>query len=313
MSKELVVSLNGREKKIAIIEDDVVTEFYVERGDENQGIVGNIYKGKVMKVLPGMQSAFVDIGLERDAFLYVSDFIDDEEFEGAFDERKEKDVRPPITLGKSAPKPERPRTPRVPTSAQTQSLNEQDLSEAELDEAATLEALSHLEELTEEPMVEHADDDEPNKIEIKAPQDSFDQRRSKRLRFVPPPEKIKEVEKVEVVEAVVVAGEAEEIPVITEPEEEDFSGRGRRRRSPRGGAKRGAKPEIIEAVEAPAEVAESVTAPVVEAQPDVEEAPAEKKSTGSNFDPTLLENAGEPMERIADDDTCQAEPPRSSR
>src|SRR5260221_548982 len=83
MSKELIVSLNGREKKIAIIEDDVVTEFYVERGDENQGIVGNIYKGKVMKVLPGMQSAFVDIGLERDAFLYVSDFIDDEVVEGA--------------------------------------------------------------------------------------------------------------------------------------------------------------------------------------------------------------------------------------
>ena len=88
MSKELIVSLNGREKKIAIIEDDVVTEFYVERGDENQGIVGNIYKGKVMKVLPGMQSAFVDIGLERDAFLYVSDFIDDEEFEGAFDDKR---------------------------------------------------------------------------------------------------------------------------------------------------------------------------------------------------------------------------------
>ena len=299
MSKELVVSLNGREKKIAIIEDDVVTEFYVERGDENQGIVGNIYKGKVMKVLPGMQSAFVDIGLERDAFLYVSDFIDDEEFEGAFDERKEKDVRPPITLGKSAPKPERPRTPRVPTGAQAQ-LNEQALSEAEQDEAATLEALSHIEELTEEPVIEHADDDEPNKIEIKPPQDSFDQRRSKRLRFVPPPEKIKEVEKVEVVEEV-VAEQAEEIPVVAEPEEEDFSGRGRRRRSPRGGAKRGAKPEIIEAAEAPAESAESVTAPVIEAKPEME-APDEKKSTGSNFDPTLLDNVGEPMERIADDD-----------
>src|SRR5215510_2936901 len=79
MSKELIVSVNGREKKIAIVEDDVVTEFYVERGDENQGIVGNIYKGRVMKVLPGMQSAFVDIGLERDSFLYVSDFFDEEE------------------------------------------------------------------------------------------------------------------------------------------------------------------------------------------------------------------------------------------
>ena len=79
MAKELIVSVNGREKKIAIIENDQVTEFYIERGEENQGIVGNIYKGRVMRVLPGMQSAFVDIGLERDAFLYVSDFFDEEE------------------------------------------------------------------------------------------------------------------------------------------------------------------------------------------------------------------------------------------
>src|SRR5690242_19173332 len=82
MSKQLIVSVNGREKKIAIIEDDKVAEFYIERGEQHQGIVGNIYKGRVMRVLPGMQSAFVDVGLERDAFLYVSDFFDEEaEFE----------------------------------------------------------------------------------------------------------------------------------------------------------------------------------------------------------------------------------------
>ena len=82
MSRELIVSVNGKEKKIAIVENDRVTEFYIERGEENQGIVGNIYKGRVMRVLPGMQSAFVDIGLERDAFLYVTDFFDEEaEFE----------------------------------------------------------------------------------------------------------------------------------------------------------------------------------------------------------------------------------------
>src|ERR687884_115253 len=79
MPKELIVSVNGREKKIAIIENGKVTEFYIERGEADQGIVGNIYKGRVMRVLPGMQSAFVDIGLERDAFLYVSDFFDEEE------------------------------------------------------------------------------------------------------------------------------------------------------------------------------------------------------------------------------------------
>ena len=79
MSKEMIISVNGREKKIAIVENGQTTEFYIERGEENSGVVGNIYKGRVQRVLPGMQSAFVDIGLERDAFLYVSDFFDEEE------------------------------------------------------------------------------------------------------------------------------------------------------------------------------------------------------------------------------------------
>lgn len=79
MAKEMIVSVNGREKKIAIVDNGKITEFYIERGEENTGVAGNVYKGRVMRVLPGMQSAFVDIGLERDAFLYVSDFFDEEE------------------------------------------------------------------------------------------------------------------------------------------------------------------------------------------------------------------------------------------
>ncbi len=79
MPKEMIISVNGREKKIAIIEDGEVVEFYIERGEENTGSVGSIYKGRVSRVLPGMQSAFVEIGLERNAFLYVSDFFDEEE------------------------------------------------------------------------------------------------------------------------------------------------------------------------------------------------------------------------------------------
>src|SRR3982750_4457970 len=79
MAKEMIVSVNGREKKIAIVDNGRVTEFYIERGEENSGVVGNIYKGRVQRVLPGMQSAFVEIGLERDGFLYVSDFFDEEE------------------------------------------------------------------------------------------------------------------------------------------------------------------------------------------------------------------------------------------
>src|SRR4026207_1126006 len=96
MAKQLIVSVNGREKKIAIIEDDKVSEFYIERGEQHQGIVGNIYKGRVMRVLPGMQSAFVDIGLERDAFLYVSDFFDEEEeFERIVIDKSKKGAQEP--------------------------------------------------------------------------------------------------------------------------------------------------------------------------------------------------------------------------
>src|SRR6266571_2164688 len=78
MQKELIISSTSQETKLAILEDDELVEFYIER-HRSQGIVGNIYKGKVTKVLPGMQSAFVDIGLDRDAFLYVSDFFEDTE------------------------------------------------------------------------------------------------------------------------------------------------------------------------------------------------------------------------------------------
>src|ERR1700682_705175 len=76
MQKELIISAMPQETKVAILEDDELVEFYIER-HRSQGIVGNIYKGKVTRVLPGMQSAFVNIGLERDAFLYVSDFFED--------------------------------------------------------------------------------------------------------------------------------------------------------------------------------------------------------------------------------------------
>ena len=107
MAKELIISANVHEKKVTIMEDGVVTEFYVERRDENQGVVGNLYKGRVMKVLPGMQSAFVDIGLERDAFLYVSDFTEFMEEEDEINFREAGDER----LAATAPRPEeRPRT-----------------------------------------------------------------------------------------------------------------------------------------------------------------------------------------------------------
>jgi ribonuclease G len=87
MNKEMFISSSPHETKVAVCEDGQLVEVYFER-DTDVGLVGGIYKGRVNRVLPGMQSAFVDIGLERDAFLYVSDFSlqDQDEFEGVLDE-----------------------------------------------------------------------------------------------------------------------------------------------------------------------------------------------------------------------------------
>jgi ribonuclease G len=73
MAKEIIVNARPYETRVAIMETGKPAELFLERGDRN--IVGNIYKGKVVKVLPGMQSAFVNIGLDKDAFLYVEDVI----------------------------------------------------------------------------------------------------------------------------------------------------------------------------------------------------------------------------------------------
>src|SRR5579871_1134939 len=78
MSKELVISASRRETRVAIVDDDQVVEVYHQRENE-YSLAGSIHKGRVTRVLPGMQSAFVDIGLDRDAFLYVSDFFEDNE------------------------------------------------------------------------------------------------------------------------------------------------------------------------------------------------------------------------------------------
>src|SRR5260221_4490993 len=76
MSKELIVSATRHETRVAVIEDDQVSEVFYQRENE-YSLAGSIHKGRVTRVLPGMQSAFVDIGLDRDAFLYVSDFFED--------------------------------------------------------------------------------------------------------------------------------------------------------------------------------------------------------------------------------------------
>ena len=86
MSKEIYISSTPHETRLAIVEDEALTEIYYERENEYT-LAGSIYNGRVTRVLPGMQSSFVDIGLERDAFLYITDFMeetpDSEEFDTA--------------------------------------------------------------------------------------------------------------------------------------------------------------------------------------------------------------------------------------
>ncbi len=91
MSKEIYISSTPHETRLAIVENDNLTEIYYERENEYT-LAGSIYNGKVTRVLPGMQSSFVDIGLDRDAFLYITDFMEEAgdaaEFEGAAGESR---------------------------------------------------------------------------------------------------------------------------------------------------------------------------------------------------------------------------------
>ncbi len=84
MSKEICISTTPHETRLAILENDELAEIYYERENEYT-LAGSIYKGRVTRVLPGMQSAFVDLGLERDAFLYVTDFLEEQDEGAEFD------------------------------------------------------------------------------------------------------------------------------------------------------------------------------------------------------------------------------------
>src|SRR5579864_8367524 len=100
MAKELFISSTPHETKVAVVEDEQLTEIYFERENEYT-LAGSIYKGRVTRVLPGMQSAFVDIGLDRDAFLYVTDFLEEQEDQEEFEQvvnRAHSDAHQPARL-----------------------------------------------------------------------------------------------------------------------------------------------------------------------------------------------------------------------
>ena len=97
MAKEICISSTPHETRLAILEDDQLAEIYYERENEYT-LAGSIYNGRVTRVLPGMQSAFVDIGLERDAFLYVTDFLELE------DQEESDELEKAASTGSQAPR-----------------------------------------------------------------------------------------------------------------------------------------------------------------------------------------------------------------
>jgi Rne/Rng family ribonuclease len=116
MSKEICISSTPHETRLAILENEQLTEVYYERENEYT-LAGSIYKGRVTRVLPGMQSAFVDLGLERDAFLYVTDFMEEQEDSSEFEripangDSQSRESRPP-RAPQVAPAIEEEATPR---------------------------------------------------------------------------------------------------------------------------------------------------------------------------------------------------------
>ncbi len=101
MSEEILINVTPVETRVALIENGVLQEVYVERAN-SKGIVGNIYKGKVLRVLPGMEAAFVDIGLERAAFIHASDVADlGARDEGGDSQRTVPDIRSLLREGQS--------------------------------------------------------------------------------------------------------------------------------------------------------------------------------------------------------------------
>jgi ribonuclease G len=102
MSKELVISATSHERRVAILEEGQLVEIYIER-EKEFALVGSIYKGRVTRVLPGMQSAFVDIGLDGDAFLYVSDVFENLE---DYDHGHGHEPTPAVTHGEPPTSPE---------------------------------------------------------------------------------------------------------------------------------------------------------------------------------------------------------------
>jgi len=125
MAKEICISTTPHETRLAILENDELTEIYYERENEYT-LAGSIYKGKVTRVLPGMQSAFVDVGLERDAFLYVTDFLEEQEDGADFESAAGNGQRPRRDGGRDNSQSGNGRSRQPETSSQVEITAEPD-------------------------------------------------------------------------------------------------------------------------------------------------------------------------------------------
>jgi Rne/Rng family ribonuclease len=135
MSKEMVISATPHETRVAIMEEGQLCEIYVER-EKEFALVGSIYKGKVTRVLPGMQSSFVEIGLDSDAFLYVTDFLEEiEEFDHVVTEDKSAHAAESPAGPASVPEPHA--APASPVASTEAPVSESDMSDDALHAAIT--------------------------------------------------------------------------------------------------------------------------------------------------------------------------------
>src|SRR4029453_18705399 len=134
MTKELFVTSTPHETKVGLVEDDQLAEIYLERENEYT-LAGSIYKGRVTRVLPGMQSAFVDVGLERDAFLYVSAFMELEEHDDDLTDVVPTN-RPPVQESRP-PQPHTETTPAPSAEGASYVIESEPFTEDETTEVAT--------------------------------------------------------------------------------------------------------------------------------------------------------------------------------
>src|SRR5690349_6211527 len=171
----LVINVDIRETRVALIENGIIAELHIER-ESSKGTLGNIYLGKVSRVLPGMQAAFIDVGLERAAFLHVEDLIRPDDFEaylsghrrggGAHDDERPPAAATPAGRRHAAPASEEEATEEAPP-AEEPAAEDEAFADAAPEREVGIELPTALDvaDTGEEPILDEEDDVEAEAIE----------------------------------------------------------------------------------------------------------------------------------------------------